>query len=259
MLLTSTDDKSLRENLNLIGLGSQIRNSDILIKINLGRRYQKNHPRTDMNLLRSVLTYIYENGGKCAITEGCSGFLTENLIASGFESTLKRYNVKVIDADLEECDEVVSYGEHHYIPKCFRDYPIRIAIPATSKRDGMIFSNNAKLFFGAVPRKMYQLDDTAVPIGAPRPRLHQNLHLSVANLFLAINDYSPFQFYVNGGLSYNENIGEFNFSECYIGNNALELDLFMYHKYFSDCEYPNYLEILKSRLSATDKYEIDNG
>jgi hypothetical protein len=247
MLLSSKNDPKLYDNFEEIGLKSEIKNSDVLIKINLGT-YQKNRPRTDMTLLKKVVTYIYSNGGKCAITEGCSGFLTENLITLGFEDILEQCNIKVIDVDLEECDEVISYGEYHYIPKCFREYPVRIAIPATSKRNDMLYSNNIKLFFGAVPRKMYQLDDSDVPIDVPRPKLHQNLHLSVANLFLAIKSYSEFQYYINGGLAYNENIGEFILSDTFVGNNALELDLHMFHVFFSDCEYPNYLEILKTRL-----------
>ena len=189
-----------------------------------------------MALLRMVINYIYENGGRCAIAEGANGYLTKNLIDSGFEDMLKQNSIKVIDIDLEDFDEVLSYGEKHFIPKCFREYPVRIAFPAASKREGMIYSNNIKLFVGAIPRKMYQLDEMNAGIGTPRPKIHLNLHLSVVNLFLAIKSYSPFQFYINGGLSYNENIGEFNFKELFIGNDALELDSHIFQKYFNDCE-----------------------
>ena len=50
----------------------------------------------------------------------------------------------------------------------------------------------------------------------PWPKLHQNLNLSISNLFCAIMEYSPFQFFVNGGVSFNENIGEFNIVETYV-------------------------------------------
>jgi hypothetical protein len=162
--------------------------------------------------------------------------------------TSKLYDVKVIDADTEECVKMVSYGENHYLPKCFEKYPVRIAVPATSKRNDMLYSNNIKLFVGAVPRKMYQLDNSDVPISVPRPKLHQNLHLSVANLFLGIQSFSEFQFYINSGLAYNENIGEFILSDTFVGNNALELDLHIFNTFFNECEYPEYLDILKSRL-----------
>jgi len=248
MFLTSNNNQELFKNIKEIGLTHEIMNNgDVLIKINLGRP-AINRPRTDMTLLRTVVNYIYKNGGKCAIAEGVDGFLTENLIASGFEDVLKQYKIKVIDIDLEDYDELLSYGEQHYVPKCFQEYPVRIAIPATSKREGMIYSNNIKLFVGAVPRKMYQLDATNVGKGVPRPKIHLNLHLSVANLFLAVQKYSPFQFFINGGLSFNENIGEFNFSEVFVGNNALELDCHIFQTFFNNCEYPDYLDILQTRL-----------
>ena len=248
MFLTSDNEQNLLENFDSIGLKNETKNKGVLIKINIARGYTKNHPRTDITLLKTLVTYIYQNGGTCAITEGCDGYLTENLIASGFEDMLKEYRIKVIDVDLEDCEEVISYGESHYIPKCFREYSTRIAVPATSKREGMIYSNNVKLFFGAVPRRMYQLDNKNASIGTPRPKLHVNLFSSVANLFLAIQKYSPFQFYVNGGLSYNENKGEFVLPKTYIGNDALELDCHMFRTFFSDCAYPDYLDILQARL-----------
>jgi hypothetical protein len=249
MFLKSNDKQRLFCDLETIGLKKAINKENTLIKINLSGTYTKNHPRTDITLLKTIVNYIYHNGGKCAITEGSNGFLTKNLTASGLEDILKHYCIKVIDVDLEDYDEVFSYGEYHYIPKCFQDYPVRIAIPATSKRESMIYSNNIKLFVGAVPRKMSQLDEVTVNKDVPRPKLHQNIHLSVSNLFLAIKSYSIFQFYVNGGLSYNENIGEFVLPETFVGDDALELDLHIFRTFFSDCEYPDYLDIMKSRLS----------
>jgi len=95
---------------------------------------------------------------------------------------------------------------------------------------------------------MYQLD--GAPEDAPRLKLHKNLFLSVANLFLAIQEYSPFHFYLNGGLAYNENVGEFILPETFIGNDALELDNYLFQTYFNDCEYPDYLYIVQTRLNS---------
>jgi hypothetical protein len=201
-----------------------------------------------MALLRTLAEFICQSGGTCDLTEGANGFLKDNLFASGFGDTLKRYAINVVDADLEDCDEVLSHGEHHYIPKRFLDYPVRIAIPSATKREDMLYSNNIKLFVGAVPRKMYQIDEADGIKITPRPKIHQNLHLSIANLFLAMQSYSPFQFYINGGLSFIEKIGEFILAETFIGDDALELDCHIHQKYFSDCEYPDYLDILKARL-----------
>ena len=237
--------------LDLIGIKSAISNmKNVLIKINLSGVYRKNLPRTDMTILQNTIDYVYQNGGTCAITEGANGYLHDNLVASGMENVLKHYQVKIIDADNEDFEEVISLGERHYIPKCYKDYPIRIAIPAASKRKDMYYSNNIKLFVGATPRRMYQLDDAPVSGHAPRPRLHQNLDASIASLFYAMEAYSPFHFYINGGLAFNENRGEFRFDEIFIGNNALELDLHLYQNYFSDCDYPKYLDIVKSKVKG---------
>ena len=251
MFLISDNNHDLLLNMEAIGLTNEIINMrDVLIKINLSRPYTKNLPRTDMTLLKTLVEYIYENDGRCALAEGANGYLKDNLIISGFDNMLRHYGVNVVDIDLEDCDEVLSYGEQHYIPKCFQDYPVRIAVPSASKRKDMLYSNNIKLFVGAVPRKMYQCTETEIAQEAPRPKIHQNLHVSIANLLHAIQKFSPFQFYVNGGLAYNENIGEFNLVKTFIGNNAIDLDCYIYQKYFTDCEYPYYLDILKTRLNA---------
>ena len=253
MFFVSNNNHELYNNIEKIGLTHEIINKkEVLIKINLSKPYTTNLPRTDMLLLKTVINYIYQNGGKCAITEGANGYLTENLIASNFENILEQYKITVIDIDSEDYDEVLSHGECHYIPKCFKEYPVRIALPATSKRKGMVFSNNIKLFVGAVPRKMYQLHTPDKANGAPRPKIHQNLHLSISNLFVAIQGYSPFQFYINGGLSFNENIGEFRFTEAFVGNDALELDYHMFKTFFNNCEYPDYLDIIKARVLSND-------
>jgi hypothetical protein len=247
MFFGSNNEKDLFNNFEKIGLKNDIKNNNILIKIKSARAYKKNHPCTDMYLLKNLVTFIYQNGGTCAITEGSNGYLTENLITFGFKDMLNYYDIKVIDVDLVDCDEVLVNGETHYIPKCFQEYSVRIGFPATSKREEMLYSNNVKLFFGAVPRKKYQLENLNISKGVPRPKLHINLHSSVVNVFLAINNYSPFKYYLNGGLSYNEKTGEFTLPETYIGNNALELDNYLFQTYFNDCEYPEYLNILKAK------------
>ena len=247
MFLGSNNEKDLFNNFGKIGLKDDIKNNCVLIKIKSTRIYKKNHPCTDIFLLVKLVTFVYQNGGTCAITEGSDGYLTENLITSGLKDLLNYYNIKVIDVDLADCDEVLSNNEIHYIPKCFQEYSVRIGFPATSKREEMLYSNNVKLFFGAVPRKKYQLENPNISKGVPRPKLHINLHSSIVNVFLAINNYSLFKYYLNGGLSYNEKIGEFTLHETYIGNNALELDNYLFQKYFNSCEYPEYLNILKTK------------
>jgi len=248
MFLTSSNENDLFMNFGKICLRKDIEKNTVLIKINLSGIYTKNHPRTDIYLLKQLVSFIYQNGGTCAIAEGANGYLAENLITSGFNDLLNYYKIKVIDVDLADCDEVLTHGECHYIPKCFQEYSVRIGFPATSKREEMLFSNNVKLFFGAVPKKKYQFDNSIVSNEVPRPKLHKNLHSSVVNLFLALNNYSPFKYYINGGLSYNEKIGEFTLPETYVGNDAFELDNYLFQTYFNDCEYPEYLNMLKTEI-----------
>lgn len=59
-----------------------------------------------------------------------------------------------------------------------------------SKHPGMTFSNNVKLFVGAVPRCRYLNGEG----GSPRPRVHADLHRSVANIYRSIMAYAPFHF-----------------------------------------------------------------
>jgi uncharacterized protein (DUF362 family) len=248
MFFIAGNEHELYGSIEAIGLKRDIINyKNALIKINLGRPCAKNRPRTDMALLGTVVSYIYRCGGTCAIAEGADGYLTRNLIDSGFGDMLRRYEIKAIDIDSECTDEVTSNGEKHYIPKCFKEYPVRIAIPAASKREGMIFSNNIKLFVGAVPRAMYQLDGAGSGNGEPRPKMHIDLHSSVANLFLALNSYSPFSYYINGGQSYSEAAGAFRFDEMFVGDDALELDRHIFRNFFHGCEYPGYMDILKAK------------
>lgn len=243
MILTSKNKEDFFMNLDSIGLKEKIEHDkSVIIKINLARPATAGHPRTDIKLLSDIIEYIYLNNGTCAIAEAANGYLKQNLESAGLKEVIEKYKVYVIDLDFEEVDEVFVNGEEHFIPRCLKNYGVRIGIPVTSKRPQMVFSNNVKLFVGAVPRMMYQINNTFVDW---RPRIHIDLHNSVANLFNAIQDYSPFDFYINGGKAMEENRGEFMFEETLIGDNAVELDIFILNSIFPTVEVPEYLEILK--------------
>lgn len=79
--------------------------------------------------------------------------------------------------------------------------------------------------------------------------MHIDLHKSVANLFSSIQWYSPFSFFINGGLAMAENYGEFRFKEILISNDGIELDLYVLKNYFSGFEIPDYLKRLHSNYS----------
>lgn len=248
MILQAKDVEQLHEKLDELGVGEEIKiHKAVLIKINLARPAEVGHPRTDFNLLCEVIKYTTEHKGKCAIAEAANGYLRTNLERMGLGQIIEDYDVEVLDLDLQDTDKVIIEGEEHFIPKCFKDYKVRIAIPAASKREGMIFSNNIKLFVGAVPRSKYQTGSIQVDW---RPRIHENLHKSVANIYKAIQQYSPFTFYINGGTAMDEAAGEFQFKNIILGKDALELDFYVLNNMFSKHEIPEYLKILEKSYKS---------
>lgn len=225
-----------------IGLNEAIKkNNTVFLKVNLARPAEFGHPRTDPLLITQAIRYIEQYNGKCTIGESANGYIKANLEHAGLGKIIKNYGVKVIDLDGEDVDKVMIGGEEHFLPKCLKDFGVRVAIPATSKRPEMIFSNNVKLFVGIIPRRMYQLGDSVV---SWRPRIHVDLHKSVANLYRAVQKYSPFGFYINGGVAMDEKVGEFFMEDILIGNDAIELDLFVLKNYFIHHEVPEYLKNL---------------
>jgi uncharacterized protein (DUF362 family) len=222
--------------LDEIRLGSMIEEGgSALVKINLARPPGPGHPRTDPVLLAEMIRYVSRLGARCAI-EGADGFLTQNLEHIGLGGVVEEYGVQVVDLDLEEVDCVGVNGEEHYLPRCLKDYAVRIGMPATSKRLGATFSNNVKLFVGAVPRRMYQEGDLV----HGRPRVHIDLHKSVANIYRAVMAYAPFGFFVNGGRAMFEEQGEIELPQTLVGDDALELDRFVLKQFGVDP--PEYIE-----------------
>lgn len=214
-------------------------NKTVLIKINLARPPEPGHPRTDALILSNVVSYFIENGFICAIAECADGYLSDNIRSIGLEWLTKDTRVRILDLDKEEAEQVIVDSEEHYIPKCLNEYQVRVAIPASSKRSNAIFSNNVKLFIGAVPRRMYQIVETV----SWRPRIHIDLHKSVANVFRAIMNYAPFHIFINGGKAMNENIGEFEFESILTANNGIELDKYVIDNIFY-IERPEYISLL---------------
>ena len=121
---------------------------------------------------------------------------------------------------------------------------ISIGMPATSKRPGMTFSNNVKIFVGAVPRCMYQLGAATTW----RPRVHENLHASVAAIYQAVMAYAPFGLFIDGGTRMVEGQGETEWDRVFAGNDAVELDLHVLG--LLGLARPEYLERLRSTTNA---------
>ena len=232
--------ESLHTALDDIGIGIALRKGgSALIKINLARPPEPGHPRTDPDLLGEVIRYISHSGARCAIAEAADGFLRQNIESIGLDGVVDEHSVVVLDLDHDDFDCVVVDDEQHYLPRCLRDYAVRIGIPATSKRPGLTFSNNVKLFVGAVPHRMYQSGEPTTW----RPRVHVDLHRSIASIYRAIMQYAPFHYFVNGGKAMVEGQGEAEMAEAYVGDDALELDLHMLERFgLEPPEYVRHLE-----------------
>jgi uncharacterized protein (DUF362 family) len=239
MIVSAGIDEPLSVALDRVGMGETLkRGCSVLIKVNLARPPEPGHPRTDAALLTKIVRYVAQCGARCAIAEGADGFLRQNVEVTGLGQTVADYGVELLDLDLEDFDCVRAEGEEHYLPRCLKAYAVRIGVPATSKRPGMLFSNNVKLFVGAVPRRMYQVGE-ATPW---RPRVHENLHQSVAAIYRAVMEYAPFEFFVNGGLAMIEGYGERDLGEILVGDDALELDRYVLGRF--GLEPPEYLNRL---------------
>ncbi len=239
MIVSAGIDEPLPITLDKLGMGQAFRRGrSVLIKVNLARAPEPGHPRTDPVLLTKIIRYVGQCGARCAIAEGADGFLRQNVEAIGLGQAVAECKVELLDLDLEDFDCVRVEGEDHYLPRCLKDYAVRIGLPATSKRPGMIFSNNVKLFVGAVPRRMYQTGEPP----SWRPRLHENLHKSVAAIYRAMMAYAPFGFFVNGGPIMIEGYGERDLGEILVGDNAIELDRYVLGKF--GLEPPEYLDRL---------------
>lgn len=223
MILSIAKDDALYTGLDEIGLGAAIRvGGSVLIKVNLARPPEPGHPRTDPALLTQVVRYVAGYGARCAVAEGADGFLRQNVARVGLDGVIRAHRVEVLDLDLEDgaADRVTVGDETHYLPRCLKEYTVRVGMPATSKRPGMTFSNNVKLFVGAVPRRLYQ-DGAA---SAPRPRVHDDLHGSIVGIYRAVMAYTPFGFFVNGGRAMIEDRGEIDLPEVLVGTDAIALD-----------------------------------
>ncbi len=219
-----------------------IKNKSALIKINLARPPEINHPRSDTVLLKKVIEYFLEKEIHLSICESADGYLKENLKTIGLLDFFINHNVNIIEIDNTDTIEIKIKSQSIFIPKLFKEFDYRISLPCASKRKDMLFSNNIKNFVGATPRKYYLNPDGKERW---RAKLHDFLTDSVCNVFNAMELESKFHYYINGGNAYSETNGLFNLKEYYISDNAIELDEYIYNTYFTDVEKPEYLKILK--------------
>jgi uncharacterized protein (DUF362 family) len=237
MLLEATDLPSLKSRFDEIGLTDLLaRGIKIGVKINLPRLPKRDVPRTDLQLLRYVIDFLYGRGCRVTVLEGANGFLESNIRSIGLGEQLDAGIFDIIDLDCQEGREYIAEdGETHFLPECLGDFDLRIAVPVTRLGKNTIFSNNVKIFVGVVPRRFYQNGSQALG----RPKIHQDLHRSIANIYSLVRKHYPFHFYINGGncLVYNKNLSFL--PKYFVSDDGARLDLHILK--WLNLEMPEYL------------------
>jgi len=242
-MIISTSTGGVAEALTRLGAADVLQPGEsAVIKVNLPRPPTPDRPRTHPGLIRAVVSFIRSCGASCAIAEGANGSLARNIESIGLADLVEEIEVELVDLDLEDDIETVTVGdETHYLPTRLRDFACRIGIPATTWLPEMIFSNNVKLFVGAVPLRLYQ--DGGEDGRPGRWRAHVELHKSVASIYRAIMHVCPFQFFVNGGTAATRTAGTFELPHALVGDDAIELDNRLVAEIGADR--PEYLDILQ--------------
>lgn len=245
MIRSIDQTNNLTELFTTKSVEQKLRNStNVMIKINLGRPPEKKHPRTDEALLRRLLSLLVDHGKPITVVESADGYLSDNLDSIGIRSLMESLDVQHVDIDTVEFYNVSVNNQEIQIPRFFDDFDLRISMPCASKREGMLFSNNIKNFFGATPRIEYLRQGE----GRWRSKLHDDLTRSIINVFDAFERHSKFDYFINGGSAYSEKIGLFDISKIYLSDDAIELDKYFFNQYFQGDEKPDYLVAMEKRL-----------
>jgi len=143
MIWTTATFNNIGQVLTQAGLPpATIRGEQVLLKINLARPPHSTHPRTDAQLLRSVLQYCLDAQAQPTLCERTNGCLAQNLAYIGILEFLHAANIPYLEIDDQETVTIQGGQQQHHLPKMFAGYAYRLALPCASKREQMRFSNN---------------------------------------------------------------------------------------------------------------------
>lgn len=233
----------------------EVINKRIFLKPNAG--YPKPYPyTTSLELIKSVVKLLTKYKPKeIVIGEGSTSKSSAlaNFTTLGFVDELSKYKVNFIDLNTCESSEVkLSEKVTHYLPTCLKDFDIRISIPVIKfyedEQKKIFMSNAIKNFFGLPPKTRYHSFNNSYK----RDKLHENLYKSVMEIFLAVEQFAPFDFYVCDGLEVLYGEGSMGnpqkWGKLILSDNALEADLKVIA--LLDKPLPEYLEML---VKETDK------
>ncbi|NHJ05775.1 MAG: DUF362 domain-containing protein [Candidatus Heimdallarchaeota archaeon] len=224
-------------------------NKKVFLKPNMG--YPKKAPfTTSIELIKGIVEIaINSNAKEILIGEGSTSTATalENFKVTGLIDILKEYNVEFIDLNTQESSEVIlENGSKHFLPNLLKEMDLRISLPVIkyyNDNEGEFFLSNAiKNFFGLPPKEKYKIEENSYK----RDNLHTNLHQSVAEVFQAVEKFSPFHLYVCDGLltlfGFADEGKPKEWGKILLADNALEADQKILE--IMDKSPPKFLEIL---------------
>ncbi len=233
-------------------LAKQMQDKKVLLKPNMG--YPKPAPyTTSIEIIKTIVEVLSElKTQQIIIGEGSTSYSNalENYEATGLKAKLSEFKVKYLDLNIEDSVKVELQDDVvHYLPKILKEVDFRISIPVIKfyeDDNGEFFlSNTIKNFFGLPPKEKYQKNATSTK----RDSLHDDLHMSVAEIFLAVEKFAPFDLYICDGtkiLVGEANIGEpKEWGKIIISDNALEADLKVLELHNKPL--PKYLRVLKQK------------
>ncbi|MBN1329539.1 MAG: DUF362 domain-containing protein [Candidatus Heimdallarchaeota archaeon] len=228
---------------------SKLSKQRIFIKPNMG--YPKPAPYTTaLDIIKTTIDVLSKYSPKeIIIAEGTTSNYSalDIFVKNGLVKELEEYNVTFMDLN-QQPSEVVStkIDGKHFLPNILNNTDIRISMPVIkfyNDDEGKLFLSNAiKNFFGLPPKDKYKSDKQSFK----RDSLHKNLHRSVAGIYQAVENFSPFDLYICDGriaLLGEANIGEpIEWGKIIVGDNAVEIDLKVLE--ILKKPMPRYLEIL---------------
>ncbi|NHJ84346.1 MAG: DUF362 domain-containing protein [Asgard group archaeon] len=207
-------------------------NQTILLKPNLG--YPKPSPyTTSLELVKTIVEALNNlHVKKIIIAEGSTSTSSalENFKTIGVYDTLKDFQIDYLDFNTCEFSKVNSDSNvTHYLPTILKEVDLRISVPVIKfyydDQKEIFLSNAIKNFFGLPPKQMYQKSEES----HMRDSLHQDLHKSVAEIYLAVESFSPFDLFICDGtqiLHGEASIGEpLDWGKIILSDNAIAADL----------------------------------
>jgi len=226
-----------------------LKNKKVFLKPNMG--YPKKAPfTTSIEIIKGIVEEVTNSDAKeILIGEGSTSTSTalENFKVTGLIDALKEYNVEFIDLNTQESTEVIlENGSKHFLPNLLKEMDLRVSLPVIkyyNDNEGEFFLSNAiKNFFGLPPKEKYQIERGSYK----RDNLHSNLHQSVAEIFQAVEKFSPFHIYVCDGFltlfGFADEGKPEEWGKILLADNAIEADEKILE--IMDKPLPRYLKIL---------------